>query len=595
MKRSTDISARELRRILLLSSIGTLLLTLLLVLAVTYLPLHNLVQEMRTRTLRHETTLLAQVIDETLKRASDLGWQVSSRTAARRLMSDYHSGRMERAEAVSQLRPIIRDAVAYTDDIHGLLRMDAKGSILVRSGPSALDTMLNRASIYRALHSPPLRFVDQGSQRFSSVFRLGRQVYFIVETPIFSPNQEEIGKDLLLFSLESMEQILGQAQQEGYAGLVLAGGPGGPEHIVYGTQRAQPPSSEQWTLLRNARGVDPLDLGASGMMCIREIRGSHWWLALQIGPPGILPLAGSILKNMVLSILLIGLLSFLGSFILLKPLRHKLLVAQQDSHRRIEDLDGIRAKLEEQGKRLAERNENLLHFARASAHDLKSPLVSIGGHARILLEKLGPELPENRRRSLEFILESAKRMHHHVADMLEYSHAAEAEPVFGKVQLDLVLEEVLHGMESLVMDSAAQIEVSGLCEVNGDRRFFQMILHNLIENALCYHQPDAAPHIMVRARIQQDILFLSVEDHGLGIAPELVPRIFESYFRIHENGKQSGSGLGLAIVERAVHRMGGTISLESELGKGSCFTVVIPGQQHGDDTTSERANDDPAS
>jgi signal transduction histidine kinase len=573
----THLSARKLRRLLLLSSISSLFLTLVIVVAVSYLPLKDTFNQTARRNLVHETRMLSQIINETLKRASDLGWQVSSRTAARRITGEYHSGKMSFEVAAERLKPIIRDAVEFTQDVRGLLRTDMKGRILVRSGPAALDTMISTPGGYPVMIQPPLQFVNHGRQRFSDVFELGRQHYFVVYTPVYSPDQVEVGQDLLLFSLDNLGQLLTQASRDGYEGQIFgAKNQVGQLENVLGTGNAF--SLEEMKVLTGQK-ADQVSTFSNRLSCVREIPGSSWWLCLQTRPGAFLPDAAAIIKNVALSVLLIGLLSLAGSFFLLRPLREKILIAQEDSRRQIADLSGIRKNLEEQGRQLEQRHQDLQHFARASAHDLKSPLISIGGHARVLLEKSGSELNDKQRQSLEFILQSAKRMHRHIEDMLNYSLAAEGDAIWEKVQLKALVDELLLGMESLIRGSSAQIEIEELCTANGDRRLFLMILHNLIENALNYSQPGEIPHIRLSTRRQDDLLFIIVEDKGLGIDAELHGRVFESYYRIPQKSQRSGSGLGLAIVERAVKRMQGSISLESEPGKGSCFTIMIPNQR----------------
>ncbi len=578
-RKASHLSARKLRRQLLLSSMGSLFLTLVIVVAVSYLPLKDIFSQAAQHNLVHETRMLSQIINETLKRASDLGWQVSSRTAARRITGEYHAGSMDFDTAVGRLKPIIRDAVEFTDDLHGLLRTDMKGKILVRSGPAALDTMIKKQGGFPVLIQPPLQFVNHGRQRFSDVFELGRQRYFVVYTPVYSPDQVEVGQDLLLFSLDNLGQLLTQASREGYEGLILgAKNQFGQPVEVLGSGLAFSPDEMKGLI---SQRPDQVSTSGDRLSCVREIPGSSWWLCLQTRPGAFLPDAANIIKNVALSVLLIGLLSLAGSFVLLRPLREKLLIAQEDSRRQIADLSGIRKNLEEQGRQLEQRHQDLQHFARASAHDLKSPLISIGGHARVLLEKSGPELNDKQRQSLEFILQSAKRMHRHIEDMLNYSLAAEGDAIWESVSLKALVDELLLGMESLIRESSAQIEISELCDANGDRRLFRMILHNLIENALNYCQPGEIPHIRLSTRHQDDLLFIIVEDKGLGIDAELHGRVFESYYRIPQKSQRSGSGLGLGIVERAVKRMQGTISLESEPGKGSCFTIMIPNQRRG--------------
>ena len=105
---------------------------------------------------------------------------------------------------------------------------------------------------------------------------------------------------------------------------------------------------------------------------------------------------------------------------------------------------------------------------------------------------------------------------------------------------------------------------------------------NLVENAVRYTNPGGRVSVAVEAR--QDQARLSVRDTGIGIAPEHLPHIFERFYRAdparRRSSGSSSSGLGLAIVEWVVHAHGGTIAVESRVGRGSSFTVTLPLTPH---------------
>ena len=114
------------------------------------------------------------------------------------------------------------------------------------------------------------------------------------------------------------------------------------------------------------------------------------------------------------------------------------------------------------------------------------------------------------------------------------------------------------------------------CEAELDERWFRHIFGNLLSNALKYSPEGGTVRFALTSRA--DAVELTVTDCGIGLPPEDIPRLFESFFRASNSGHIPGTGLGLSIVKRAVELHGGRISVESELGRGTTFTVILPRQ-----------------
>ena len=124
-------------------------------------------------------------------------------------------------------------------------------------------------------------------------------------------------------------------------------------------------------------------------------------------------------------------------------------------------------------------------------------------------------------------------------------------------------------------------------EIKANFRLVYEIAYNLIDNAIRYNNPGGQVKIAVKEVRGQAIL--RVSDTGIGIPLEAQNRIFERFYRVDKshNRKTGGTGLGLSIVKHAVQQCHGTIRLESELGKGSTFTVVFPALKHEDKLYSQ--------
>ena len=110
-------------------------------------------------------------------------------------------------------------------------------------------------------------------------------------------------------------------------------------------------------------------------------------------------------------------------------------------------------------------------------------------------------------------------------------------------------------------------------KLHGDKDKFLQLVLNLVENGIKYSNEGST--VKVRSFIKKGDYILEVEDNGIGIPKEDMPRIFERFYRVDKSRKGGGTGLGLAIVKHIVKIFNGEISIESELNKGSIFTVTI--------------------
>jgi signal transduction histidine kinase len=590
-----QITGRTLRLHLLAYSTLTLLLTLGLIVVVAWFPYNHKIMAGIEQSMRHDAELRAALVDESIRSACELAWQISSRTDARETTAQFDRGMISLIEAGKVLQPQLRDAVEFSSSANGLLRLDRLGQVMVRIGSIPLDSLANLRAKYFILEQAPVQYVRQSRQSISSIFYLNKIAHILVFTPVYSPDQREIAQDLLLYRIDTAVSELSAPLTHGEDAIcLLMGKASGSLPVDLLLQVGQSPLD----LLDSARlnrlgqfqsAVSHVSPDGDMLFCISPLRTCPWWLGLGAQRHVLIGEPRTWLMNILLTVLGLGLSGLLGSLVLMRPLRDKILVAQNDLRHQVAEMENVKGKLEAQSERLLERNEDLRHFAFASAHDMKSPLISIGGHAQMLLDRLGPELPAERRQSLEFILAGSKRMFQHVNDMLDYSRAAEIEPRLTVVSIDRICQEILSSLDGRIRESKAIVRLHNLPKIYGDRRLLRMILQNLIDNALCYRQPDLVPEVDVLADCSPDDVVIRVKDNGLGISPDHQPQIFDTFYRLHDETKIPGTGLGLAICLRAVRRLEGSIELESEPGRGSCFTIRLPQPPIG--STSEEGDE----
>ena len=258
---------------------------------------------------------------------------------------------------------------------------------------------------------------------------------------------------------------------------------------------------------------------------------------------------------------------------------------------------------------LREANEEIQRFAYIVSHDLRSPLVNIMGFTSELEELRGdifkriatlgrgasatlvPEnasddaepaldgadkqLSQDFTEALGFIKSSIAKMDRLITAILNLTREGRRE--FQPVPIDT--RELIEGIVSTVAHQAAeanaQVRIEPLPEIVSDRLALEQIFSNLIDNALKYLKPGAPGEVYVRGRTKLGFAIFEIADNGRGIDPKDHQRIFD-LFRRAGTQDRPGQGIGLAHVRALVRRLGGTMSVASELHNGSTFTITLP-------------------
>lgn len=207
-------------------------------------------------------------------------------------------------------------------------------------------------------------------------------------------------------------------------------------------------------------------------------------------------------------------------------------------------------------------------FVANASHELRSPLTSIMGFAEMLDEDMA-DTPEERKLCLSLIRNECQRMLDVIQDILHLSHA-EARPEQEMTDID-VRQLALEICQSLAPQAARKditLSVEGEANARAVEKDVWEILYNLTDNAIRYGRQGG--HVKMILKENE----FEVEDDGIGIAPEHIPRLFEQFYRVDEaRGMAGGTGLGLSIVKAIVERLGGKIRVMSSPGEGSRFIV----------------------
>lgn len=222
------------------------------------------------------------------------------------------------------------------------------------------------------------------------------------------------------------------------------------------------------------------------------------------------------------------------------------------------------------------------------SHELKTPLTSVQGFAQALLDGTA-STPGAQEKAAQVIYDEAGRMYRMVLDLLELAKldAGTIELRRERVELDRLLKAVVDRFAPQSKHARVEIvnQVGSLPIVAGDGDLLSQVFDNLVENAI-KHTPSGG-QVRISATTQSGQALVMVSDGGPGIPEEEIPRIFERFYQLDKSrkgGPAHGAGLGLAIANQIIQAHGGTIEVQSVIGRGSAFTVSLPASRHTDDT-----------
>ena len=215
------------------------------------------------------------------------------------------------------------------------------------------------------------------------------------------------------------------------------------------------------------------------------------------------------------------------------------------------------------------------------SHELRTPITSINGFAELLMND--EAIPTESREFLSIINNEAQRLSRMINTFLAVTQleAADKQEVSKiPLKLDDVVRETLASLQPVAKKKRIRLveqPSSRLPPVAADRSLITQVVTNLVGNAIKY-SPERTT-VTVSTLLEADTVRLCVEDRGYGIPPESVDRVWEKFYRVARDGKvkdEESTGLGLSFVREVVEQHGGTVALESEVGRGSKFSFTLP-------------------
>ncbi len=349
-------------------------------------------------------------------------------------------------------------------------------------------------------------------------------------------------------------------------------------------------------------GVRSIDLGAPG----------HWRVATELVPgpggPMVVQVAAPLapvdheLGELLAVLLLAGPLTLAGTlgggYLLartaLAPVDRMAAAADQITATRLDrrleapnpddELGRLARTLNGMIARLERSFGEIRRFTADAAHELRTPLAVMRNAAEVVLR--ASRDPEQYRRVLEEMLEEIERLTRLVEQLLFLCRGdAGLVPSSGRpVRLGALIEEVAEHMRAVAEARGLALTVTGAapCPVRGDEDQLRRLLFNLLDNAIKYTPSGGT--IAVRVTCPDGRTQVEVADTGIGIAPEHLEHLFERFYRVDPaRGRESdGTGLGLAICRSIAEAHGGTIAVESAVGRGTRVTLTLPAADDGE-------------
>lgn len=249
---------------------------------------------------------------------------------------------------------------------------------------------------------------------------------------------------------------------------------------------------------------------------------------------------------------------------------------RQNDQMAIDDLRLRATELADAYQKLAEQDLIRREFLTNIAHELRTPLMVASGY--LLAIKKGMLSGDQLETSLDTVTRNVDKITTLANDLLFLQEIELVLPEFQPVNIVEVTNEVTKKYKEKAQARRISLKTkgaSGISEIQGDPQSLGRALTALVDNAIKFSLPNG--EVEIRFIEQNERVLISIEDHGIGIAPEIRPRIFDRFFHLEKSGDElySGIGIGLSITRQVILQHNGILDVESQPGKGSKFTISL--------------------
>jgi PAS domain S-box-containing protein len=246
--------------------------------------------------------------------------------------------------------------------------------------------------------------------------------------------------------------------------------------------------------------------------------------------------------------------------------------AEEDLRRLNEELEG---RVRWRTAQLEAFNNELEAFSYSVSHDLRAPLRAIDGFSQILLEDYEDKLDEEGRLYLRRTKNASQRMGHLIDDLLNLSRMTRSEMRRESVDLSALVKGVVEDLMGTSPEHEVDVIVEEGLVANGDESLLRVALENLLGNAWKFTRDQPRPRIEFGILDHEDTPAYFVRDNGVGFDMAYADKLFGAFQRLHSTGEFEGTGIGLATVQRIIHRHGGRVWAEGNIGSGATFFFTL--------------------
>ena len=247
------------------------------------------------------------------------------------------------------------------------------------------------------------------------------------------------------------------------------------------------------------------------------------------------------------------------------------------------EIKKLNEDLERRTIELEATNKELEAFGYSVSHDLRNPVLAIGGFSRLLLEKYSTHLDEKGHHYLDIILSSTQYMCQLIDDILTLSHSGHRQIEFSDIDMEELAKALLEELKGITLGRMLRLNLNPLPPAHCDQSMIRQVFMNLLSNAIKFTKFKETGMIEIGGWIQNDENIYYVKDNGAGFDMQRADKLFGVFQRLHNPQEFEGNGVGLALVHRIIHRHGGRVWAEGKINEGATFFFSLPRALKGDD------------
>lgn len=240
------------------------------------------------------------------------------------------------------------------------------------------------------------------------------------------------------------------------------------------------------------------------------------------------------------------------------------------------EIKKLNEDLERRTIELEATNNELEAFSYSVSHDLRNPVLAIGGFSRLLLEKYSSHLDEKGHHYLNIILSSTQNMCQFIDDILAFSHSGHRQIEFSDIDMGELAKALFEELKGITLGRMLRLNLKPLPPARCDQAMIREVLMNLLSNAIKFTRDKETGIIEMSGWIEKNQNIYYVKDNGAGFDMQNADKLFGVFQRLHNTEEFEGTGVGLALVQRIIHRHGGRVWAVGKVNEGATFFFSLP-------------------